>query len=316
MITEDKDGNQVDDLILVAKAAISPADIRPGGELRPEAARRILSLVMGSDFLQKVTTRVMRTLKADGAVIDIAKRSLRRTAPGKEPTAAEKTGVESFAYLLNAEDCDLYADVNVSWLRDNQSNPNLLRELEMAFSKRIQGELVDLAFNGVGSGTDPFLKLNKGWIEIAKSNRQAKKVDIDPKAAGKDGWIDALEAVIAAQDEQFLAQSVLLMNPKDADRYAFDLGKFSKDKGALADDPAAGVIGYEVERAPFMPRDHVLFTPLKNLIFGLNQGITLHRQFNPRKKVIEYSWHLYADFEIAAKQAVTLGRPKPPATRV
>lgn len=306
MIVTDSNGNKVDDLIQVSKGAISPSDIRPGGELRPEVARKLVSLVVGSDFLKKVTTRSMKSLKADGAVIDIANRSLRRTPTGTEPGENDKTGIDNFAYELHAEDCDLYTDVAVSWLRDNQDNPNLLADLEKAFGTRIQSELVDLAFNGLGTGADPFLKLNKGWIEIAKGNAQAQKLDIDPAT---DGWIDSLAAVIELLPEQFLAQSVLIMNPKDADRYSIEVGKFTQNKDAIANETQSGVIGYQVERVPFMPRGHVLFTPLKNLVFGLNQDITRHREFKPRKKVIEYTWNLFADFEIAAKQAVVLGKP-------
>ena len=188
----------------------------------------------GGDFLKKVTTRPMQTLKADGAVIDIPNRSLRRVDTGKEPTAKDLAGLENFAYELSAESAELFTDVGISWLRDNQNAPNLLRDIEAGFGKRLSGELVDLAFNGTGVGDDPFLKLNAGWLKIANGDKNAHKVTFD--ITSDQGWVAGLASIIKAMPAQFVASSVLIMNPLDMFQYGYEVGIFTKNKDAIANE--------------------------------------------------------------------------------
>ena len=302
---------QQHDLIRFAKGEIDAGALASGGTLKPQQANRILSLVEKEPFLRDITRRRMQRLKADGYVIDIAQRSLRSVPEGQEPAEDDKTGITSFPYQLFAQPAELFADVTRSYIQDNLDNPQFLTELEAAFAKRIGDELVDLGFNGDTATPDThehykFLKLNDGWLKIASASTLTNKLTIDPET---DGWVDTLANIVAKQDTRFVAGSSFVMNAVDAVRYDVEVGKHVTGRAAITDSKANGLVGFDIKRSAHVPQNTVMFTPPKNLIYGVNKDVTRHKAWHARKRVIEYTWELLVDFEIAAKQAVVLATP-------
>jgi len=166
-------------LVALAKGAIGPESIRPGGTLTANRAMDFISLVWNAPFFQRITTATMKNLKTQGAVLNIASRSLKRIAEGDEPEAGDKTSVTQYSYSLDALPVQLFMDLLYSFLIDNQDNPQLRTLLEGDFLTRFQGELIDLAFNGTADdASDGFLTLNKGWFKLAKDAALATKVTI------------------------------------------------------------------------------------------------------------------------------------------
>lgn len=300
----------VKQLIQVAKGEIAPGALTPGGALSPQQARRFISLVKKYPFLQNITVDTMTKLTKNGSVIDIPNRSLRRIKQGSEPTDAQKTGIDEFGYVLTAEECDLFVDITYDFLRDNQDNPNLSSELEQQFSDKISGELLDLAFNGVGEPADAknvgFLELNKGWITIANESNAVSKVAIDPAT---DGWLQSLFNLATAMDDRFTGSSEFIMNSTDMMAYKLEVSRAVTGYAAVAKDDVKALLDIPVKGSPFCPRGHVMFTPPKNLVLGLNQDVTRSREPKARKRVVEYTWTMWNDFEIAAKAACVLGKP-------
>ena len=302
---------QQHDLIRFAKGEIDAGALASGGTLKPQQSNRILSLVAKNPFLSGITRRTMTRLKADGYVIDIAQRSLRSVPEGQEPAEDDKTGITNFPYQLYAQAAELFTDVTRSFIQDNLDNPQFLTELEAAFATRIADELVDLGFNGDESVAQDhkdykFLKLNNGWLKIAANSNDTNKITIDPET---DGWVDTLANIIKMQDSRFVAGSSLIMNTVDAVEYDVEVGKHVTGRAAIADSKANGLVGFNIIRQGHMPAKTVMFSPPKNLIYGINKNITRHKAWHARKRVVEYTWELMADFEIAAKQAVVLATP-------
>lgn len=299
---------EVANLVLLAKGLIGPEDIRPGGVLRPEAARRFISLVWEDPFFSQVSRRLMTSLKADGGVLDIASRSMVRVAEGVEPADGQKVGVDDASYTLHALDQQLFVDLKYSFLRDNASNPGLRTEIENAFATRVRGELTDLGFNGtLDDNSAGFLTLNKGWVQIAKDNAPGgQQLVIDPAT---NGWIDTLAGLLDLLPDQFLGQAKFIMNGKDANAYALEVGKHVTGEAVIADMAKRSLIAFEIVPVTYMPRNTVMLTAPKNLVLGVNQDITRYRNNNDRKRVVEYTWDMYTDFEIAAPQALVLGKP-------
>ncbi len=295
-------------LVMLAKGLIGPGDIRFNGAITPQRARTFISLVYAEDFLSKITREVMTTLQKEGAVIDIPQRSLRRVPQGQLPTDEQKTGIVNFNYKLVAQDQQLFVDVLFDYLRDNQDNPNLVTELEAAFATRIRGELTDLAFNGTGLDADgEFLKLNKGFLALAEAGCPAgQKLAIDPDT---NGWIDELGRMLLALPAIFHEGAKLVMNTLDAVEYALEVGRHVTGSSAIADQQVSALLAYPIEKVTVMPRRHVLLTPLKNMVIGVNTDITRSAEVRQRERCIWYTWDLSVDFELAAKQAVVYGRP-------
>lgn len=297
-------------LVMLAKGLIGPADIRFNNAITAQRARAFISLVWEDPFLQKITRVTMTTLQQEGAVIDIPQRSLRRVPQGQDPTDEQKVGISNYNYKLVAEEADLFVDILFDFLRDNQDDPNLLTSLENAFAARVRGELCDLGFNGTGDAADgEFLKLNKGFLKIAEEGvPNAQKLTIAPAT---DGWIKTLGNLLLALPSNFHAAAALTMNTLDAVEYSLEVGKHVTGAAAIADSAQQAIVTYPIEKCAYLARGHVLLTPLKNLVMGVNVDITRSAETKPRKRCVEYTWTMNVDFEIAAKQAVVYGRPAP-----
>lgn len=302
---------QVAKLVAYSKGLIGPADIAVGGRLTPQQANGLIKLVFGNDFLKEITTTKMTRLKYEGQVLEVPRRSLRRVPQGTEPTDEQKSDVNEFGYTLEAESAQLFVDLTNDFLLNNQDNPQLSSELEGMFATRIQGELVDLAWNGTGNAADgDFLKLNKGFIQIAKDSvaaggdGAAKYRDIDPDLS----WYDNLEALWKLVPDEIKAAAVIYMSSTDADSYAFQRGR---DPVRGDDQATRQIIGKAIRPVVGVPGGTVVITPPKNLIFGLCQDVSRSRAYHNRKRCVEMTFDMSVDFEIAAKQFVVFGATPP-----
>lgn len=303
-------GQTMDDLVAVSKGLIDAQDLRNGGELKPEAASRLISMVFADTFLSKITTERMTRLTKDVDVLDIMRRQLVRVPQGTDPDVADFADAAEFGCKLTALDVQMFPTLTLDFLRENKDNPRLLQEVETGFNSRLTTDIVDLGFNGVADdavGVDraaKFIRLNKGWLQIMRDAANTPKVVIDPAT---DGWIASLRAVMDASDDRFRAQSVFLMNEADADAYARELNAPITGTAMNADSPLRRFEGKAIEAHPDMPRGSVAFTPLKNLVYGISTDIRRDRAYHSRKRVLEYTFDIANDYEVAVKQAAVLG---------
>lgn len=306
-----KSGQKLHDLVALAKALIGPQDLANGGEMSSQAASRLISMVFKDDFLSKVTTETMSRLTKDVDVIDIMRRQLVRVPQGNDPDDGDTVDAAEFGCKLTALDVQLFPTLKLDFLRDNKDNPNLMQMVEDGFNTRLQADLVDLAFNGVaddGVGANraaKFIRLNKGWVQILTEAATAPKVDIDPAT---DGWIASLRTVHDASDVRFRRNSVFLMNEADADAYSREVNAPVTGSAVNLDSPARRFEGKTIESHPDMPAGKVIFTPLKNLVFGVHADIRRDRAYHSRKRVLEYTFDMAVDYEVAVKQAAVLGQ--------
>ena len=303
--------------IAVAKGRIGPEALNITGELTPEQANQIISLVVASTFLSKVNTVRMMRLTRHVNAMDVASRQLKRIAQGSEPAEGDLTKLLGAGAELMALPVQLFADVTLDFIRENASNPQLLTVIQNALATSMGGDILDLAFNGEkDDNSDGFLTLNKGWVQLAKEGREAGENDDDPKRVrgtdidpATDGWKETLAAVMNAGDERFRRNSVFTMNLADADDYARELGAHVTGTPLTAESPLRRFEGYAIEAEPEMPRGHVFFTPLKNLAFGLHSNIRRDRAYHARKRALEYTFDTACDFEIVVGRAMSVGLP-------
>jgi hypothetical protein len=294
-------------LYAVAKGLVSPEDVRVGGTLRPQSASAIISMVQEDTFLSKVTTERMGRLKKDIDVYDVLARRLVRVAEGSEPSSAQIPDVDEYGCTLSALPVQLFPTLKLSTLQDNSDNPQFLQVVNGMFNTAFQNDLLDLGVNGVADdyAGSAFLKLNKGWLQVALDSANAPKLAIDPAT---DGWIDTLAAIRAQSDVRFRPESVFIMSPNDADAYNIELGKHVTGAAIIANSNAQGFLATQVVANRYMPDGSVLYTPLKNLVFGMHTTITRTGSFHPRKRAFEFTYDMSVDYEIAVKQACVYGK--------
>ncbi|MFV0410237.1 MAG: hypothetical protein ACK5LJ_11250, partial [Paracoccus sp. (in: a-proteobacteria)] len=74
-----------------------------------------------------------------------------------------------------------------------------------------------------------------------------------------------------------------------------------------SNSPARRFRGKTIETHPMVPAGSVAFTPMANLIYGLNTDIRRDRAYHSRKRALEYTFDMAFDFEVAVKQFAVLG---------
>ena len=246
----------------------------------------------------------------DVDVMDILRRQLVRVAQGQEPVADDLTEASEFGAKLTALDAQLFASLTLDFLRENKDNPNLQKEVEAGFNTRLANDIVDLGFNGVAddavgaNNAAKFIRLNKGWLQIARDAGNAPKVVIDPAL---DGWVASLQAVMDASDVRARANSVFIMNEADADAYSQEINAPVTGQETQTAAPARRYQGKTIEAHPDCPAGSVLFTPMKNLVYGLHNTVDRNRAYHNRRRALEYTFDMAFDYEIAVKQFAVLG---------
>ncbi len=308
-----KSGEKMDDVKALAKGLIGPNDLANGGQMAPQAAAKLINLVVKDTFLSKIDTVTMNRLERSVDAIDVAGRQLVRVPQGTEPSAGQTANASEHGTVLRALAVQFFPTLTLDFLRANADNPNLLKLLEASFATRLANDLVDLGFNGIddtGSGAtqeEKFLNLNKGWLQIAREATACPKHDIDPAT---DGWQATLGATMNAGDERWRANSVFVMNLADADDYARELGGHVTGTPLTADSPLRRYQGQQIEAHPRMPRGHVMFTPLKNLAHGIHKDIHRDKEYHKRRRALEYTFDMACDYEIGVKEACVLAQPE------
>lgn len=288
-------------LVQVAKGIISPQDLRIGGELRPESSERVISALVKENFFSRVTTQRMRRSERDIDVLDIAPRQLKRLPQGTAPTNANSTQIVQRGSKLISLPTQLFAKINLDTLRDNADNPNLVSMINGMLNTAYSNDLIDLAMNGVGDDASDFLHLNKGWPQIASDSNDSKKITID---SATNGWIDTLGSIKAKSDTRFRPTSVFIMNQNDADAYDLEVGKHVTGVPLISN----GSNRQEFLRQPivtnrYMPEGTILYTPIKNLIFGISTLMRRDSMYDIEERVVKIVIDMACDFEIAIKEA-------------
>ena len=293
------------DLVKFAKDAIGPTDIAVNGTIDPSRANKFIDLIQNrNDLLKKVTVIPMDSLKSTYDVWDAQNGILVRVDEGKEPTAAQKKKIENNGRELDAKPMQLFADLTRASILNNQHRPNFVAWLDTKFATKFASELVLLGFKGEKDNYSPanFVNLNKGWIQIAKDEAAAPKATY----AAEDSIVARLEKLVDVADDDMGDDAKIFIHRKDFIKYCIEVGKSTNTAELLIAAAAQGFAGYGFEVTNNMPSGTYMLTPPKNLVFGMVAKIYRSREWNARKRAVEYTFDIYADYDIAVPKYAAL----------
>lgn len=303
-------GTKMLDVVALAKGLISAEDLRQGGDLQPQMASKIISMIYADPFLSTITTERMSRLTKTVDVMDIMRRQMVRVAEGTEPSADDLADAVEHGCKLTALDAQLFATLKLSFLREHQDNPQLTQLIEQGFNTRLTNDLIDLAWNGVaddGAGATreaKFIRLNKGWCQVLREASKAPKVDIDPAT---DGWVTSLQQVKAAAHRNGKRGSVFYMNTQDADEYSREVNRPVTGQATNVNAPWRTFEGQDIVAHEDIPMGTVTYTPPKNLVMGMSTMMRRDRAYHNRRRALEYTFDMAFDFEVAVKQFAVFG---------
>lgn len=289
--------------------AIDTSDIATAGKLGPDLENQFLNWLIEK---QQALSRVqVRRMTASSARLDELLVGTRKLRLAVEATAPSLTDAVTFAKRdLSSKEVIWAEDISLSFLEDNIERDDAEDTISRALAVGFGNDSNDLFWNGDEDNSDDFLGINDGIIDIAKADGNV--VDYD---ATSDTTVQAI-----------LAGSLRAL-PVDYANYA-DLAYFTPYKTALsyADEIAdrktvmgdgALVNGVPMLRyfgIPVIGESHLntssadegVLTLLRNLVWGVQRGITLESQWQPRKRAVEITISARTDQNYAKSQALVL----------
>ena len=292
------------DLVKFAKGAIAPSDLAVSGTISPTRASKFIDLIQkNNQLLSKVTVIPMESLKSEYDVWDMDRGVLVRVPEGSEPNDTQKKKIQNKGRKLDAKAMQLFADVLRATILNNQHRPDLVKWLDNNFSIKFGNELVYLGFVGEKDdyANEEFKNLNKGWIQVAKDDGETNKTTY----AADDTMVERLEKLVDVADDEMGDDAKILIHRKDFIKYCIEVGKSTNSSQLLIEAAAQGFAGYGFEVTNNMPSGKYMLTPLKNLVFGMANKIYRSREFNSRKRAVEYTFDIHADYDIAVPRFVS-----------
>lgn len=300
--------------IAKSDGALTPEKVNIGGTLRAEQSNKWINLIVSkSPILSLVTVDKSSKLKKDVNVREFITGVLQRIPQGTEPS--KHTSFSNVGKELDMKAAQLYAHITFDYLRDNKDNPGLENEAAAYLAEVYSRDITKLAFVGENddyTDGDPtkgkFEHLNKGWPQLIKDASGSHKVNISDYISDNVSWTAFLSAMIAEMPAVYKSDKCrLLMNSSDYEDYCYQVGNLNEAVGILISGQVKEFLGYKIEVVPDMPKQTVIFTPLPNLVYGVNTNVERYRELKGTKRVIDYTYDSAFDFQVAVDDAAVIG---------
>ena len=294
---------------ILKSGEFKPEMINVGTTLRAEESDRFYDLVRdNSDFMKLISIEKCSRLKKDVNVWEFIQEVLQRIPEGDEPD--EFTNFKNVGKQLDLAEATLFSFIPLSFLEDNAKKPNIERMVEARLSSVYGRDVVRLGFVGEkDDNSNGFRTLNKGWVQLAKEAANASKVDVSEyeDSEGVVDWEELLSAMIKSLSKIYKSESTaFVMNKADHEEYARQIGNRVAAHPILFSGDTLTPLGYKIVIQNDMPSKHVLFTPLKNLVFGHGTEVKRFRELSGVKRCINYTVTSYFDYQVAVDEAAVI----------
>ena len=307
---------------LLAEAIAKSGDIQPGslsigGVLRPQQATRIIDLLVDSaEILKMVTVERSSKLSKEVDVLEVKGKVLTRIPQGNEPD--EFTGIANVGRTLEMKAHQLFGRVLFDALRDNQGDPQYENKVLGQWIKRWSRDIACLAFTGTHDDyvkndaiKGKFERLNVGWPQILKTESTSRKVNNASFRGGPSNtldYVEYLDAIVSSLPDEYKSGDCrIIMSKTDHERYIKQSGQGDGGVGYLIKGGVKEFLGYEIIPQQNMPLGEVIFTPLPNLVYGINTEVERYREVSGRRRCVFYTFDANDDFEVAIPGAAVIG---------
>jgi HK97 family phage major capsid protein len=291
--------------------AVNPSGDAGSGILRPEQARRFIDYVWDATVLAKDGRRVtMRANSMELEKVNVGERVIRAAA--QADAVYTNAGATFSKVELTTRKIRLDWEVTAEALEDNVEGAALEDHLVRLMTNAFANDIEDLAINGTGSGSDPFLGIMQGFknrVEESDFSHEAVVTVAD------DAWTpEVMQKLILALPRKYRAlksnlkfyagtdafQGIVANNGTLSDAIAEALGKngntaantqsYLDGQGqTFGGARTTRVLGIDVMEVPYYPAGYVDLTFPSNRIWGFQRDITVNREYVPKKDTIEYT---------------------------
>jgi hypothetical protein len=292
--------------------AVNPSGDAGSGILRPEQARRFIDYVWDATILAKDGRRVtMRANTMELEKVNVGERVIRAAAQAVGDYT--NAGAQFSKVELTTKKIRLDWEVSAEALEDGIEGAALEDHLVRLMTNAFANDIEDLAINGTGTGSNPFLSIMNGFVNQVKTGDAHEAV---VTVANNEWTTDVMQNIILAMPRKYRALKNNLKFYAGTDAFQ----GIVKHNGTLADAVAeafAGmtpgstqanrqnyldgvgqtfggarttrVLGIDVQEVPYYPEGYVDLTFPQNRVWGFQRDITVNREYKPKKDTIEYT---------------------------
>ena len=226
----------------------------------------------------------------------------------------DKVTARAVEFVVKNLYLDLWLERDTIYYTAQSRGQDIDQAVAQMLQQRFAADVQDLAFNGDESSLDNFIKMNDGFLKLAKAAATGtRKVEGDVTMAKLAELVGSIPAdQIAVGDYKFILgrASYLKLQAEVATRET-PIGDNSLVQGRLE---AAHGFGFEV--VDHITTAEVIFTPLENLVTVLGRQVNLNRVaegVEPTiKQAIMYFLLSGVDFIVRSPQAVAFLGPSTP----
>lgn len=227
---------------------------------------------------------------------------------------ADKVTSRAVEFVVKNLYLDLWLERDTIYYTAQSRGQDIDQAVAQMLQQRFAADVQDLAFNGDEASSNNFLKMNDGFLKLAKAAATgARNVEGDITMAKLAELVGSIPAdQIAVGDYKFiLGRAAYLKLQAEVANRATPAGDAALINGTLT---AAHGFGFEV--VDHITTDEVIFTPLENLVTVLGRQVNLNRVaegVEPTiKQAIMYFLLSGVDFIVRSPQAVAYLGPDTP----
>lgn len=298
-------------LLRKAAGTIATGDFAATGLLAPEQASAFLDRVYdATPFSQAQRNERRRSSEGSIPTLGIGGRILRKKTEGVDDATLVKPEFTDIDYAVKRYRADSEIDEEV--FEDNIEGEGFEDHWVNLVADQVGRDLEDLHFNGDETLTsDPFLKLNEGWLHQLANLSGVHRVNgatIDSGAVTKGQFFAALDALPDKFQQD--GQLAWIGRPSVFRSYVEYLSNRATSAGdaALINGNLTEIQGHPIIRVPAMPANRLILADPKNFVVVTRRDVRYRKTTEGRQAVREdkrfYAWFLATDPIIELTDAV------------
>lgn len=289
------------------RALTSGTTLSSAGGLNAEQEDMFLDwLVEQQQALSRVNVRRMNASSAYLDELVTGTRKLVAATEGTAPSVAD--GFSTGRRSLSTVETIWAEDLTYSFIEDNIERGNIESHIARNLATAFGNDHNDLFWNGDEDDSGDFLSINDGIIDIAEADGSVTDYD----ATSVTAWTTVFNGMLKLLDFKYqaLPDHAFFIPFKGIYNYADELADRATSLGdavLVNGRSALTYFGIPVVGEPHLDAGTSgVLTPLRNLVWGVQRGITFEQERNPRKRAMEYTISARTDQNYSKSEAVVL----------
>ena len=287
--------------------AFSQSLIATNGTLNAEQSEMFMTLTMDqAEFLRLLAYEPMNAPTKEIPKMDVQPRQMRKKTGGQKGADSDVTIPPPL--LLTSVESAISTQIYFEALEDNIMRGRASRYIVDLFSVAFSNDLTDLAINGDEGSADPFVSINNGYLALMSADATVHDVAGSTFAGDVKGTLfPALRDALPHKYRRM--RPALIVSQKIKDAYLDQLESRVSDLGDMVLRNGWRVPtwqGFPVIGVDYLPDDAAMFTPLQNLVFGVQRDITFGVDVYNVARYAEYGWSVRCDFGIKNGETAAL----------